>query len=185
MSNRRDSNTDATAGRASIRPWLRLPHAVRDLFDERLPRGVGWWHVFGSTLLALIAFQAVTGVLLSLNYAASTSTAWESVRYIQDRVVFGAFVRGVHHWAASASIVVAALHLGRVFLFAAYRSPRRWTWVAGVLLLFVLLGFGLTGYLLPWDLKAYFGTQVATEIPGSLPVIGPYQIGRASCRERG
>ncbi len=176
MSNDRDSTKDTTAGRASILSWLRIPHVVRDLFDERLPKGVGWPHVFGSTLLALIALQVVTGVLLSLNYTASTSTAWESVRYIQDRVVFGALVRGIHHWAASASIVVAALHLGRVFLFAAYRSPRRWTWVAGVLLLFVLLGFGLTGYLLPWDLKAYFGTKVATEIPGSLPVIGPYLL---------
>ncbi len=176
MSNERDSTTDTAVGKASIRPWLRLPPVVRDLFDERLPKGVGWPHVFGSALLALIALQVVTGVLLSLNYSASTSTAWESVRYIQDRVVFGGVIRGIHHWAASASIVVAALHLGRVFLFAAYRSPRRWTWVAGVLLLFVLLGFGLTGYLLPWDLKAYFGTKVATEIPGSLPVIGPYLL---------
>jgi ubiquinol-cytochrome c reductase cytochrome b subunit len=182
VSDDRDSNTDIAEPKAAGRLRLRLPRAVRDLFDERLPKGVGWSHVFGSTLLALIGLQVITGVLLSLNYAGSTSTAWESVRYIQDRVVFGAFVRGIHHWAASASIVVAALHLGRVFLFAAYRAPRRWTWVAGVLLLFVLLGFGLTGYLLPWDLKADFGTKVATEIPGSLPVIGPYllQIVRGS-----
>ncbi len=176
MSHERDSTADTASGKASASSRLQLPRVVRDLFEERLPRGVGWAHVFGSTLLALIALQVVTGVLLSLNYSGSTSSAWESVRYIQDRVVFGGIIRGVHHWAASASIVVAALHLGRVFLFAAYRSPRRWTWVSGVLLLFVLLGFGLTGYLLPWDLKAFFGTQVATEIPGSLPVIGPYLI---------
>jgi len=123
-----------------------------------------------------MGLQVITGVLLSMNYSASTATAWESVRYIDERVVFGRVIRGIHHWAASASIVVAALHLGRVFLFAAYRSPRRWTWVAGVLLLFVLLGFGLTGYLLPWDLKAYFGTKVATEIPGSISLIGPYLL---------
>lgn len=176
MSGAFDSSGDAAAEDDSVRSKLRLPQAVRDLFDERLPKGVGWAHVFGSTLIALIALQVITGVLLSLNYAASTSTAWESVRYIQDRVVFGGVIRGIHHWAASASIIVAALHLARVFVFAAYRSPRRWTWAAGVLLLFVLLGFGLTGYLLPWDLKAYFGTQVATEIPGSLPVIGPYLL---------
>lgn len=163
---------DQTVGRRRIR----LPRVLRELFDERLPEGVGWAHVFGSTLVVLIVVQFVTGVLLSLNYAASTSTAWESVRYIQNRVVWGAVIRGVHHWAASASIVVAGLHLIRVFVFAAYRSPRRLTWVAGVLLLFVLLGFGLTGYLLPWDLKAYFGTKVATEIPGSLPVIGPFLL---------
>ncbi len=176
MSKERDATTNIAAEKASIRPWLRLPRVMSEFFDEPMPKGVGWPHVFGSTLLALIALQVVTGVLLSLNYSASTSTAWESVRYIQDRVVFGGIVRGMHHWAASASIIVAALHLGRVFLFAAYRSPRRWTWVVGVLLLFVLLGFGLTGYLLPWDLKAYFGTKVATEIPGSLPVIGPYLL---------
>jgi ubiquinol-cytochrome c reductase cytochrome b subunit len=176
MSGDRESTTETAEDKASTGRLSWLPGVVRDLFDERMPRGVGWTHVFGSTLLALIALQVVTGVLLSLNYAASTSTAWESVRYIQERVVFGALIRGIHHWAASASIIVAALHLGRVFLFAAYRSPRRWTWVSGVLLLFVLLGFGLTGYLLPWDLKAYFGTKVATEIPGSLPVIGPYLL---------
>ncbi|MEE9296787.1 MAG: cytochrome b N-terminal domain-containing protein [Phycisphaerae bacterium] len=156
--------------------WVRLAEPVRSLFEERLPAGVGWAHVFGSTLLALIGIQVVTGVLLSLNYSASTSTAWESTRYIQDQVVFGGIIRGVHHWAASASIVVAALHVVRVFIYAAYRAPRQWTWVAGVLLLLVLLGFGLTGYLLPWDLKAYFGTQVATEIPGSIPVLGPYLL---------
>ncbi len=155
---------------------LRLPQTLRTLFEERLPKGVGWFHIFGSTLLALIGLQVVTGILLSLNYSASTSTAWESVRYIQDRATFGGLIRGVHHWAASASIVVAALHLMRVFIYAAYRRPRQWTWVTGVFLLTVLLGFGLTGYLLPWDLKAYFGTKVATEIPGSVPVIGPYVL---------
>lgn len=156
--------------------WVRLPEPVRRLFEERLPTGVGWAHIFGSTLLALIVIQVVTGVLLSLNYSASTSTAWESTRYIQTQVVFGGIIRGVHHWAASASIVVAALHLVRVFIYAAYRAPRQWTWVAGVLLLLVLLAFGLTGYLLPWDMKAYFGTMVATEIPGSIPVIGPFLL---------
>ncbi len=176
MSGNRNSAANTGADKASIRPWLRLPHAVRDLFDERLPQGVGWAHVFGSTLLALIGLQVVTGVLLSLNYSASTSTAWESVRYIQDQVVFGRVIRGVHHWAASLSIVVAAMHLVRVFVYAAYRHPRQWTWIVGVLLLFVLLGFGLTGYLLPWDLRAYFGTKVATGIPGSIPVIGPYLL---------
>ncbi len=155
---------------------LRLPQPLRTLFEERLPKGVGWFHIFGSALLALIGLQVVTGILLSLNYSASTSTAWESVRYIQDRATFGGVIRGVHHWAASASIVVAALHLLRVFIYAAYRRPRQWTWVTGVFLLTVLLGFGLTGYLLPWDLKAYFGTKVATEIPGSVPVIGPYVL---------
>jgi ubiquinol-cytochrome c reductase cytochrome b subunit len=152
---------------------MRLPAPIRALFDERLPHGVGWPHVLGSVLLALLGVQALTGVLLALNYSSSTETAWESVRYIQERATFGALVRGIHHWAASAAIVVAALHMVRVFVYAAYRPPRRWTWFVGGLLLLTLLAFGLTGYLLPWDLKAYFGTRVATAIPGSVPLAGP------------
>lgn len=165
--------TDRLATRGNGRHW---PGPVRSLLDERLPAGVGWTHVFGSALLSLIALQVVTGVLLSLNYSASTATAWGSVRFIQTRAVFGGIIRGVHHWAASASVVVAAVHLLRVFVYAAYKSPRQWTWVTGVLLLLVLFGFGLTGYLLPWDLKAYFGTKVATSIPGSMPVLGPHVV---------
>jgi ubiquinol-cytochrome c reductase cytochrome b subunit len=120
--------------------------------------------------------MALTGVLLAFGYAPSTASAWESVRAI-DQNPWGRLIRGLHHWAASGVIVLAGLHLARVFLYAAYRPPRQWTWVAGVGLLLVLLGFGLTGYLLPWDLKAYFGTQVATAIPASLPIIGPF-LGR-------
>ena len=153
-----------------------LPGPLRSLFDEELPRGVGWPHVLGSSLLALLLVQALTGVLLSLNYSPSSDTAWESVRHIQERTSYGGLVRGIHHWAASAAIVVAALHLIRVFVYAAYRRPRQWTWFVGVLLFLTLLAFGLTGYLLPWDLKAYFGTRVATSIPGSLPVIGRYLL---------
>lgn len=176
MSGNSDSTGTTVVEKLPNRHWLRLPGPVRELFNEQLPAGVGWTHVFGATLLALIALQVVTGVLLSLNYSSSTATAWESVRYIQERAVFGRLIRGVHHWAASLSIVVAVLHLLRVFVYAAYRHPRQWMWVAGVLLFLVLLAFGLTGYLLPWDLKAYFGTRVATEIPGSIPVIGPYLL---------
>ena len=150
-----------------------LPRPLRELFNERLPKRVGWPQILGAMLVGLILLQALTGVLLALNYAPSTLTAWESIRYVQEQATWGWLIRGLHHWGATAAILVALAHLIRVFLYAAYRAPRRWTWVAGVLLLLTLLAFGLTGYLLPWDLKAYFGTKVATSIPGSLPVIGP------------
>lgn len=152
--------------------WPPLPGALQALFEEPLPNRVSWAHVLGSALLGLLALMAVTGVLLALGYAPSTASAWESVTAIEQDP-WGRLVRGLHHWGASVVIVLAAAHLARVYLFAAYRPPRHWTWVAGVGLLLVLLGFGLTGYLLPWDMKAYFGTRVATAIPASLPVIGP------------
>lgn len=155
-------------------PLEPLACAARRLLDEPLPKGVGWSRVFGSVLLFLLAVQFGTGTLLAVYYSPSSESAWESVRFIETQVLFGSLIRGIHHWAASAFIVVLALHLAQVFLSAGFKRPRQATWTVGVLLLVVGLGFGYTGYLLPWDLRAYFGTKVGTEIPGSVPVVGPF-----------
>lgn len=151
-----------------------LRHAWRDFRDERQPLRIGWPQVFGSVLLFLVALQALTGFLMALVYSPSTESAYESVRYIQHRALFGGLIRGMHRWGANLLIVTLAIHIAQVFLWGAYKRPRQWTWVAGCLLLLIMLGFGFTGYLLPWDLKAYFGTQVGTNIAGSAPVLGPY-----------
>ncbi len=147
--------------------------AVRDFLREPMPEGVGWTHVFGSILLFLVLLQVVTGILLALVYSPSPDAAYESVQYIDNHVLFGRFVRGLHHWSASAFVVVLVLHLLRTFVYAAYKSPRRGTWVAGVALFLVVLGFAFTGYLLPWDMKAYFATRVGIEVGASAPGLGP------------
>jgi len=137
-----------------------------------LPAGVGWSHVSGSLLITLFGVQLTTGALLALYYSPSVSEAYDSIRFIEAQVAMGGFIRGLHHFAAMSFIPLAALHLLHVFWCGAYKGPRRWTWVVGCLLFACLLGFGFTGYLLPWDLKAYFGTRVGVEIAGSVPVVG-------------
>lgn len=133
------------------------------ILGARLPARVGPGHVLGAMLGASILLQAVTGALMATYYAPNPEHAYESVRYIDEQISAGAMVRGLHHWGASATIVLMIAHLAAVFVRGA-AAERRWTWVSGVALLLVLLGFGFTGYLLPWDLKAYFGLQVGAQM---------------------
>ncbi len=150
-----------------------LKTAVRDFLSKPLPARVGWPHVFGSMLLALLALQFITGILLSFVYAPSPLTAYPSVQYLMQELEGGAWLRGVHYWGASVIIVVLALHLIRTFLYAAYKKPRELTWIAGVLLFLLTLAFAQTGFLLPWDQKSYWGTSVTLQIISSVPLVGP------------
>ena len=152
---------------------IRLKTVWRQFLEERLPDKIGWPHVLGSVLLALIAFQFLTGLLLSFVYSASPDGAHASVRYINQQMRGGAWLRSLHYWGASFLVVVAGLHLLRTFLYAAYRKPRELTWIAGVLLFFCILAFGQTGYLLPWDQRAYWGTNVTLQIVRTVPLVGP------------
>lgn len=146
-----------------------LSHAL----DEEIQGGARWAYVFGSALLAIFACQVVTGLLLMATYVPSTEGAWASVYYIQHKVASGWMVRGIHHYGAQAMIVVLGLHLMQVAIYGAYKAPREVTWWVGLLLLQLVQGLGLTGYLLPWDQKGYWATKVATNIAGTIPVIGP------------
>lgn len=160
---------------ANLRELLRVAfRPVREFLDEPLPEGVNFAHTTGSLCLFLAFVQVVTGVLMAFYYTPSPEVAWESVRYVDEKVTFGAVIHGLHHWGSSAFVVAVFIHLIRVFTFGAYKGQRKWTWLAGVGLLAVVLGFGFTGYLLPWDMKAYFGTKVGTNIVGYAPVVGPY-----------
>jgi ubiquinol-cytochrome c reductase cytochrome b subunit len=152
---------------------LHLSPRILDALDKPLPRGVGWLNTLGGTALLLIGLQVVTGMLLGFYYAPSTEEAHQSLTYIQQRVLFGRLVQGLHHYGASAVVVVLFLHLLRVLYHGAYKPPREMIWVFGVLLLAVVLGFAFTGYLLPWDQKAYWATVVGTEMAGATPIIGP------------
>ncbi|HXK06012.1 MAG TPA: cytochrome b N-terminal domain-containing protein [Verrucomicrobiae bacterium] len=161
-----------------INDWLDnrtgIRTAVRQFLYEEIPASSGWHQVFGSVAIFLFLVQAFTGALLAFNYAPTPGDAYNSLRYILTELTGGRLIRGLHHWGASMMIVVVVLHMVQVFLYGAYKKPREATWMVGVVLLLVTLAYGLTGYLLPWDNRAYWGTVVTTQIAGQAPAVGPY-----------
>jgi ubiquinol-cytochrome c reductase cytochrome b subunit len=144
--------------------------------EEPLPGGARWRNVFGPALLGIFVVQACTGLLLMLSYSPSSSTAWSSVYYIKNELWMGWFIRGVHHFSAQTLMVLLPLHLIQVVWAGAYRCPRELLWWLGLALMFLLMAFALTGYLLPWDQKGYWHARVATNIMGSAPLVGPYLL---------
>ena len=151
---------------------LDLAGLRRALLDRAVPSGLTWWHTLGSATLTVLVVQVVTGTILAMYYSPSPDHAYDSINYIDHTVVSGALLRGIHHWGASAMVVLVVAHMVRVFVMGAYKYPREINWVLGILLLVVVMGFGFTGYLLPWDQKAYWATQVGTSIAGTTPVVG-------------
>ncbi len=160
--------------------WLQARTGYRDaahvMLDEPLPPGTGWFFTLGSVLLALLSFQLLSGAFLTLYYAATPDHAYDSVRYITS---FGAgrIVRGIHHYGASFIIVASVAHLLRVVAFGSYKPPREVTWLSGLVLLGLILAFSLTGYLLPWDQRAYWATVVTINISKLTPVAGEIVAG--------
>ncbi len=164
---------------AGIIDWIDERTGVRALLkqalDEEVPGGARVRYVFGSVLTYLFIQQVVLGILLASYYSPSATDAWASTAYIQDRVAGGWFLRGLHHHGSSAMVVVTVLHLVQVVLAGAYRKPREFNWWTGLLMGGLVLAFALTGYLLPWDQKGYWATQVATGIMGTVPLGEPLQ----------
>jgi ubiquinol-cytochrome c reductase cytochrome b subunit len=146
----------------------------RSLFIRKIPFGVNLFYTLGFASLALFLVQAVTGTVLALYYSPSPDHAYDSIEYIMTQVSFGPVIRGIHHWGASAMVVVVLLHMLVTFGMGAYTYPREVTWWAGIGLLAVTFAFGFTGYLLPWDEKAYWATTVGTNMAGTVPVIGDF-----------
>jgi len=151
-----------------------IPTAIRQFLYEEIPASSGWHQVLGSVAVFLFLVQAFTGALLAFNYAPTPGDAYNSLRYILTELTAGRLMRGLHHWGASMMIVVVVLHMIQVFLYGAYKKPRETTWMVGVVLLLLTLAYGLTGYLLPWDNRAYWGTVVTTKIAAQAPLVGPY-----------
>ena len=145
-------------------------------FARKIPLGVSWLYTLGFATLFVFTVQVATGIFLAMYYSASPDHAYDSINFIMYQVPFGAVVRGIHHWGASAMVVLVVLHMATVFTLGAYKYPRELTWIVGVILLILTLGFGFTGYLLPWDEKAYWATVVGTNIPGTVPIIGQYLL---------
>jgi cytochrome b6 len=133
---------------------------------------LSYWYFLGGITLFLFVVQVCTGILLLLYYRASANEAFESVQYIMTQVQFGWLVRSIHSWSANLMIFTAFAHMFSVLFLRAYTKPRELTWVSGMLLLFLALGFGFSGYLLPWNTLAFFATKVGTEITGQVPLVG-------------
>jgi quinol-cytochrome oxidoreductase complex cytochrome b subunit/mono/diheme cytochrome c family protein len=156
--------------------WLDHRTGIRDLMHsalyEHIPGGARWRYVWGSTLVFAFTVQAVTGIFLWMCYSPSSQTAWESVAYIQYEMQGGWLLRGLHHFMAQAMVVLLALHLMQVVIDGAYRAPREVNFWLGLVLMQIVLGLSLTGYLLPWDQKGYWATRVATNLMGLVPYVG-------------
>lgn len=130
------------------------------------------WYFLGGITLFLFVVQVLTGMLLLLYYRPGASEAFESVQYIMTQVQFGWLIRSIHSWSANLMIFTAFAHMFSVLFLKAYRKPRELTWVTGMILLFLVMGFGFSGYLLPWNTLAFFATKVGTEITGQIPILG-------------
>src|SRR6059058_2783987 len=156
--------------------WLEersgLIGGVRYFLFRKVPGDTNWFHTLGSATLTAFLVQLVTGVILAMYYKPGTTTAHASIERIQHEVTLGWLVRGMHKWGASVFIILMFLHMGRVFLFGAYKYPRELNWIIGVLLLASGLAEGFTGYLLPWDQTAYWATTVGTTLNGTAPFLG-------------
>jgi len=130
------------------------------------------WYYFGGVSLFLFIIQVVTGILLLFYYKGSEELAFESIQFIMSKVEFGWLIRSIHSWAANLFILAAIIHMFSVYFTKAYRKPREITWLTGMAMLFLGMGFGFSGYLLPWNELAFFATKVGTDIAGVVPVIG-------------
>lgn len=147
---------------------------LQHLLEEPLPAGTGWAFTTGSMLILLLTVQLVTGVVLSMYYVPTPLLAYDSVRFITDTLTLGWLLRGLHFWGASFIVLAAAVHLLRVFFYASYKAPREVTWLTGVVMLLLVLAFSLSGYLLPWDQKAYWATTVTINIAAGTPLVGEH-----------
>jgi quinol-cytochrome oxidoreductase complex cytochrome b subunit len=144
----------------------------RRVMDKPVPGWINYFYCFGGITFTLFIIQILTGLLLSMHYTPSEAEAYRSIQRLQLDVPLGHLLRSLHHWAANLMVVMVTFHMLRVFITGSYKNPRELNWVAGAVLLLMILGFGFTGYLLPWDQKAYWATVVGTNMLGSIPLIG-------------
>ncbi len=166
---------------------MSLVRNVRNWLDERLGwegliaplrkktvpvHRLSYWYFLGGITLFLFLIQVLTGILLLLYYRPGANEAFESLQYIMTQVQFGWLIRSIHSWSANLMIFTAFAHMFSVLFLKSYRKPRELTWISGVILLFLILGFGFSGYLLPWNTLAFFATKVGTEITGQVPILG-------------
>lgn len=148
----------------------------KDILDKPIPEGINLTYCFGGITFFLFLMLAVTGFVMAIYYVPSPDQAYDVVDYMTYEVAMGGIVRGIHYWAANLMIITIFLHMLRVVIYGAYKKPRELNWLTGVLLFTLVLAFGFTGYLLPWDQKAYWATKVGISIMGTVPGIGEYFV---------
>jgi menaquinol-cytochrome c reductase cytochrome b subunit len=151
-----------------------LVGAVKYFLFRKVPSRTNWFHTLGSATLTAFLVQAITGIILAMYYKPDPNSAYESIQKITNDVTLGWLVRGMHRWGASVFIILMFFHMGRVFLFGAYKYPRELNWIIGVLILATGMFEGFTGYLLPWDQTAYWASVVGININGTAPFLGPF-----------
>ena len=151
-----------------------LSGPIRGFLNYPVPKYVhqNVLYILGGLTLIMFLLQAITGIMLAFYFDPSPEGAYNSVDFITYQLPLGWLIRGIHHYGSSAMVILVALHMLRTYFFSAYKKPREINWITGVVLLFVTLAFGFTGYLLPWDQKGYWATRVGTQIAGSVPLIG-------------
>jgi menaquinol-cytochrome c reductase cytochrome b subunit len=160
----------------AIFQWLDERAGLTTIWKTVFARAVpetNWFYTLGSASTILAMLQVITGMLLTIYYVPSPDHAYESIEYIMNEVTFGWLIRGMHHWGATLMVVVVFLHMLKSFFVGAYKWPRELTWITGALLLLIVLLLGFSGYLLPWNQKAYWATSVGTAIIGAVPGVGP------------
>src|SRR6059036_1992329 len=158
--------------------WLEersgLIGGVRYFLFRKVPGDTNWFQTLGSATLTAFLVQALTGSILAMYYKPDPKEAYSSIQTITNELWAGWLVRGMHRWGASVFIILLFMHMGRVFLFGAYKYPRELNWIIGVLILAMGMGEGFTGYLLPWDQTAYWATTVGININATAPFLGPF-----------
>jgi menaquinol-cytochrome c reductase cytochrome b subunit len=168
----------AAEGAVSVVGWLDERSGaspfLRAMLLRKIPKGTNWYYTLGSATLFAFLSQAVTGVFLAMYYEPDPSRAYSSASHITNDVFLGEFVRGMHKWGATVMIILIFLHMGRTFVFGAYKYPRELNWIIGVALLILTMAMGFTGYLLPFDQRSLWATVVGVNINASGPFIGPY-----------
>jgi ubiquinol-cytochrome c reductase cytochrome b subunit len=173
---RKIEGIDAAASKSGLWGWIDrrtgVDAALRSALYEPIPGGARFAYVFGSGLLFIFISQVITGVFLALYYVPSADHAHTTVSYITKAVTAGSFLRSLHAYGASAMIIVLLLHLSQTYIYGAYKGPRELLWISGCVLFALVLGMAFTGYLLPWDQRAYFATAVGTNAASEVPLIG-------------
>ena len=169
------------------KPWKPLTARAAGWVDERyqvseplskilkkpVPKyALHWWYCLGGITAFLFVVQGITGIMLAFYYKPTAADAYASIQFIETQVRFGSAIRMIHLWAANGMIVMCVAHMLRVFIMGAYKRPRELNWISGVILLILTLAFGFTGYLLPWDQRAFWATTVGTQIAGAIPAVG-------------
>ncbi|MGA2192193.1 MAG: cytochrome b N-terminal domain-containing protein [Nitrospirota bacterium] len=156
---------------------LSLGRHYRRIFERKLPPGVTYFYCFGGITLFMFIVLTFTGIVLSLYYIPAQSEAYASIRFIDEKIPLGWLMRSMHVWSATGMVAFVMLHMIRVYVTGSYKDPREMNWVVGMFLFVLTMAFGFSGYLLPWDQKAYWATTVGTAMPGTVPLIGGFLVG--------